>query len=319
MIKRFAPLALILAFAASALPAQEWRGKARIEGTVKSTSGEPIANAKVSLRWTQSGKGGPDVTTGKNGHWAYFGLAGGSWDIDFEAQGYETKKISASFQEVARNEPIDIQLEPVAKAAAGEGSHEELQIAGKKISKDTAAAVEAGNSALVAKNWAQARENYQKALQELPDYAPLYMSIAKTYAGEGNDTEAINWARKAAEKDPNDAGAWKTVAELELSRGNLDAGKEALSHVPADQQTDTSYLNLGILLYNKKQPAAAEEAFGKALQLNASLADAYYYRGLARYSLKKMPETKADLQKYLELEPNGSEAETVKELLKSLP
>jgi tetratricopeptide (TPR) repeat protein len=319
MSKRLAPIAgLILAFAASALPAQEWRGKARIEGTVKSTNGEPIAGAKVSLRWTQSGKGGPDVTSGKNGHWAYFGLAGGNWDIDFEAQGYQPRKITAAFQEGSRNEPIDIQLEPAAPAAAAEGSHEEILVAGRKISKETAAAVDAGNQAMQAKNWAAARENYQKALTELGDYAPLYMNIAKSYAAEGNDEEAVNWARKAAEKDPNNANAWKTVAELELSRGNLDAGKEALSHVPADQQTDTSFLNLGILLYNKKQPAAAEEAFGKALALNADLADAYYYRGLARYQQKKVPEAKADFSKYLELAPNGSEAETVKEILKSL-
>jgi tetratricopeptide (TPR) repeat protein len=319
MSKRLTPIAgLVLILAASALPAQEWRGKARIEGTVKSTTGEPVAGAKISLRWTQSGKGGPDVTSGKNGHWAYFGLAGGNWDIDFEAPGYQPRKITASFQEGARNEPIDIQLEPAAPAAAGEGSHEEIQVAGKKISKETAAAVEAGNQAMMEKNWAAARENYQKAMTELSDYAPLYMNIAKSYAAEGNDAEAINWARKAAEKDPNNGNAWRTVAELELSRGNLDAGKEALSHVPADQQTDTSFLNLGILLYNKKQPAAAEEAFGKALGLNAELADAYYYRGLARYQQKKVPEAKADFNKYLELAPNGSEAETVKEILKSL-
>jgi len=318
MSKRIVPLAAVFVLAASVLSAQEWRGKARIEGTVKSSKGEPIAGAKVSLRWSQSGKGGPDVTSGKNGHWAYFGLAGGNWDIDFEAKGYQTRKITAAFQEGARNEPIDVQLEPEV-AATSEGSHEEIQVAGKKISKETAAAVEAGNAALTAKNWPTARENYQKALTELPDYAPLYMSVAKTYAGEGNDAEAINWARKAAEKDPNDANAWKTVAELELSRGNLDAGKEALSHVPADKQTDTSYLNLGILLYNKKQPAAAEEAFSKALELSPDSVDALYYRGLSRISLKKNAEAKADLKKYLELAPDGSDADTVKELLKSLP
>ena len=316
MSKRIASLfGLAFLVACSALSAQEWRGKARIEGTVKSTKGEPIAGAKVSLRWGQSGKGGPDVTTGKNGHWAYFGLAGGNWDIDFEAPGYETRKITAAFQEGTRNEPIDIQLEPLAQT---EQSHEELQVAGHKISKETAAAIEAGNAAMTAKNWAGARENYQKALQEMPDYAPLYMSIAKTYAGEENAAEAINWARKAAEKDPQDANAWKTIAELELSRGNLEAGKEALAKVPAEKASDTSYLNLGILLYNKKQPAAAEEAFGKALQLSPDLADAFYYRGLSRIQLKKTAEARADLNKYLELAPSGSDADTARELLKSL-
>jgi tetratricopeptide (TPR) repeat protein len=318
MSKRFAPIAVLMLLASSAtLLAQEWRGKARIEGTVKSTKGEPIAGAKVSLRWSQSGKGGPDVTTGKNGHWAYFGLAAGNWDIDFEAPGYQTRKITASFQEAARNQPIDITLEPEAQAAPGEGG-EQVSVGGQKISKETADAIEAANAAMQAKNWAAAREGYQTALKEMPDYAPLYMSIAKTYAGEGNDAEAINWARKAAEKNPQDGTVWKTIAELELSRGNLDAGREALSKVPADQVTDTSYLNLGILLYNKKQNEAAEEAFGKAIQLSPDNPDAYYYRGLSRMGLKHNADAKADFQKYLELVPDGSEAETVKELLKSL-
>jgi Tfp pilus assembly protein PilF len=309
----------VLLLGTAVLSAQEWRGRGRIEGSVKSTKGQPIPNAKISLRWTQSGKGGTDLTTDKNGKFAYFGLAGGTWDVDFEAPGYQAKQISVPVQELSRNPPIDVQLEPVEppKETAG-ASHEELQVAGQKISKETAAAIEAGNTALTAKDWAAARENYQKALQEMPEYAPLYMSVAKTYAGEENTTEAINWAHKAAEKDPNDGAAWKTIAELELSRGNLDAGREALSKVPAGQASDTSYLNLGILLYNKKQNAAAEESFGKALELTPDLADAYYYRGLARMQLKKNAEAKADLKKYLELAPSGGDADTVKELLKSL-
>ncbi|MGE5278846.1 MAG: tetratricopeptide repeat protein [Acidobacteriota bacterium] len=316
MSKRLASVAgLSLWIAASALFAQEWRGRARVEGTVKSTKGEPIVGAKVSLRWTESGRGGPDVTTNKSGHWAFFGLVGGNWDVDFDAAGYQPKKITVPLQELARNPPIDVQLEPIEPKPE---SHEEIQVAGHKVSKETAAAIEAGNAAMMARNWAAAREGYQKALPELPDYAPLYMSIAKTYAGEENAAEALNWARKAAEKDPQNADAWKTVAELELSRGNLEAGKEALAKVPADKASDTSYLNLGILLYNKKQNAAAEEAFGKALELSPDLADAFYYRGLARIQLKKTAEAKADLSKYLELAPSGSDAETARELLKSL-
>src|SRR5262249_27018481 len=66
--------------------AQEWRGgKARVEGTVKNATGEPIENAKVSMRWGQSGHGGPDLTTNKKGKFAVFGLSGGPWDVDFTA------------------------------------------------------------------------------------------------------------------------------------------------------------------------------------------------------------------------------------------
>jgi tetratricopeptide (TPR) repeat protein len=75
---------------------------------------------------------------------------------------------------------------------------------------------------------------------------------------------------------------------------------------------------MGILLYNKKKPQEAEAAFNKALGIQPDLADAYYMRGLARLQLKRKAEAKADLQKYLELSPNGSEAKDVREILKAL-
>ena len=309
-------VAAAVAVLSSPLAAQEWRGRARVEGTVKSTKGEAIPGAKVSLRWGKSGHGGPDLTTDKAGHWIYFGLAGGPWDLDFEAQGYQTKKISAEFQEVARNPSVDVQLEPEAGA---QGAHEEFQVGGKKISKEAVAALEAGNAAMQARNWAEARENYLKALAEMPDNVNLLVRIAAAYSGEGNADKAIEYAKKATEVDPQNDAAWRMIAETELSRGNLDAGKEALNKVPVEKITDpTAYLNLGILLYNKKQNEAAEEAFGKAVAVSPDLADAYYYRGLARISLKKNADAKADFKKYLELSPDGPEANDVKELLKSL-
>ena len=314
------PLVLIgLAFLAGAgvAAAQEWRtGRARVEGTVKNEKGEPIAGAKVALRWGKDSHEGPDLTTDKRGRWAFMGLAGGPWNIDFEAPGHLTKQISAQLTEAERNPPIDVQLQPQPKA---EPAHEEFRVAGQKISKETAEAIEKGNVALAAKNYGQAREEYTKALAEVPDSAALSILIAAAYYGEGNSDEAVKYARQVTEKDPQDANAWRMIAEIELQRGNLDAGRAALSKVPEEKIKDAQpYLNIGILLLNKKKPAEAELALNKAIGIQPDLADAYYMRGLARMQLKKQAEAKADLQKYLELAPNGSEAKDVREILKSL-
>ena len=107
-----------------ALPslAQEWRGgRARIDGVVKNEKGEPIAGAKVSLRWGKSGHGGPDLTTDKSGRWSTAGLVGGPWDVDFEAAGYAPKKIQIQLSEGGRNETVSIEMEPqkVQAPAAG--------------------------------------------------------------------------------------------------------------------------------------------------------------------------------------------------------
>jgi tetratricopeptide (TPR) repeat protein len=297
--------------------AQEWRaGRARVEGTVKNEKGEPIAGAKVALRFGKGSHEGPDLTTDKKGHWAFLGLAGGPWNIDFEAAGYLTKQISAQLSEAERNPPIEVQLKPQPKA---EPTHEEFRVGGQKVSKETAEAIEKGNAALAAKNYGQAREEYLKALAEVPDSAPLLMRIAAACYGEGNLDEAVKYARQVTGKDPQDANAWRMIAEIELQRGNLDAGRAALSQVPEEKIKDAQpYLNIGVLLLNKKKPAEAELALNKAIGIQPDLADAYYMRGLARIQLKKQAEAKADLQKYLELAPNGSEAKDVREILKSI-
>jgi tetratricopeptide (TPR) repeat protein len=299
---------------------QEWRGgKARVDGLVKNEKGEPIEGCKVSLRWGKSGRGGPDLKTDKKGRWAIFGLVGGPWDVDFAASGYMSKKISIELAEASRNPSIDVQLEPEVPSQAGPGE-QAIMVAGKKVSKETAEAIEAGNAALNEKNWAGARENYVKALAELPDNGPLIQRIAAAYLAEGNDEEAIRYARMAADKNPEEFAPWRMIAEIELQRGNLDAGLAALEKVPSDKITDPQpYLNIGILLVNKKKPAEAEAAFDKALAVKGDLAEAYYYRGLARLHQRKNAGAKADLQKALELAPDGADAREIKELLKSLP
>ena len=314
-------LAAAAAAAVPSLPAQDWRGgRARVEGTVKNEKGEPIEGGKVSLRWGRSSRGGPDLTTDAKGRFAIFGLQGGPWDVDIEAPGYQTKKISVSLSEAGRNAPIDVQLEPAPKAAAAAPSEPQILVGGRKISKETAGAIEAGNAAMGARNWGAARESYEKALAELPDNAALLERIAATYLAEGKADEALSYAKQATEKDPSDATAWRMVAELELQKGNLEAGQAALEKVPAEKIADPQpYLNVGILLMNRKRPAEAVAAFDRVVAMKPDGADGYYYRGLCRLQLKQNAEAKADLKKALELAPEGPDAKDIRDLLKTLP
>jgi tetratricopeptide (TPR) repeat protein len=109
------------------------------------------------------------------------------------------------------------------------------------------------------------------------------------------------------------------IAELEIERGNAEAGLAALDRVPAEKIIDSGlYLNAAIILYNKKKLSQAESAFDKAIAIEPE-ATAYYYRGLTRYQEKKTADAKADFQKALKLSPDGPDAKDIKDLLKSIP
>ena len=312
-------VALTLALG-SPLAAQEWRGKGRVDGEVRNEKGEPVEGCVVKLRWGRSGHGGPDEKTDKKGKWAIFGLAGGPWDVDFEASGYRPKQIQVSLQETGRNDTIQVVLEAAPQAAPAQGGGTpQILVGGQKISKETADAIEAGNAAMTAQNWAGARENYVQALKELPDNAALLLRVAVAYLGEGNKDEALRYARMAAEKAPAESQPWQIIADLEIERGNAEAGLAALEKVPPEKIVDPAlYLNAGILLYNKKKLTEAIAAFDKAIGVKPD-ATAYYYRGLAELQQKKSAEAKADFRKALELAPDGPDAKDIKDLLKTIP
>jgi len=315
-VKKFG-LILLAVLAASSLSAQDWTGRGRLEGSVKDPDGKPIADATIALRWTD-GKG-PDVKTNEKGHWARMGLNGGAWNVDISAPGFQTRKTTYNVSQAGRNEPINVTLE---KAVQQEAPHEELSVGGKKISKETADAIEKANAAWSAKNWADARANYEKVLVDLPDNQGILEHLELACYNAKQYDDALNYAKKVVAVAPDDTNSWLIIAEIELQKGNLDEGKTAMEKVPDDKITDPGpYLNMGINYYNKNRSAEAEQWFTKAITKapeSPENADAYYYRGLARYSEKHTEDAKADFEKYLQIAPTGANADTVKELLSAM-
>ena len=336
---------------AASLEAQAWRGgNGRLDGTVVDEKGNPVADATVQLRLNGQG---PVLKTDKKGKWAVLGIVGGSWNVDVSAPGFEPKAGTAQVSEVLRAPSMKIVLQPAVKK---ESTGPTISVGGKTISAETAAAIEKGNQAMRAadqmreqwencknapapgKESPQAQEECAKAVEaqrsakfkeaqqaftqvlpELSDNQSILTNLELAYYLDGNFDEAVKYARKIVALDPNDSTSWMMIAKLELERGNFDAGKEALSHIPEEKLTDPMpFLNMGILYYNKKHPSEAEEAFTKAIARRPSLAEAYYYRGLARYQAKNSAGAKADFQKFLELDPNGKDAATVKDILRSI-
>jgi tetratricopeptide (TPR) repeat protein len=302
-------LVLCLVFSSRAA-AQQWAGRARIEGKVTNEKGEPIADAIVKLRYQ---KEGPDVKTGKNGRWAYLGLVGGSWDVDVAAPGYEPFKTTVQLSEINRLPPMDIKLKAEAPRVAPPPE------VPKSVAPDVIPILQKGNELLEAKDYAGARAQYEKALEIVPDNPAILRGIARAQYGENKKDEAIATLKKVLEKEPGDTSTALLLADLQVEQGQLEDGKATLAKVPPDAIKDPGiYINLGVVMLNKKLPQDAWEQFDKAVRMKPDDAESYFYRGLAAYQAKRKAEAKADFTKYLELAPNGEQAKDAKDLLKSI-
>jgi Tfp pilus assembly protein PilF len=310
-LRRIRSVFLALSLLAPALSGQDWRGKGRVDGWVKDGSGQPVANATVEL--TREAGGKTSTKTNKKGYWALMGLIGGAWNVDVSAPGFETRKLSVTISEASRITPIEVQLEKAAAAAPEAG------VATGGAGPEIIAAIQEGNRLLGEKKFAEARAQYEKAAAAVPDNAAIYTGIAQTYHGEGNREKAIETLKKVVELDPADTQTKTLLASILLEAGQLEEGKALLDSLPPGSIQDASvYINLGILFMNKSKPADAQTYLTKAIELDPSQADPYYYRGLAAMQAKKNAEAKADFQKFLQLKPDAPEAKEVREMLQAL-
>ncbi len=340
-------LVLTLACLASTpVLAQDWKGRGRLQGVVTDPEGQPIEGAKVTLTFAQvlEGGGPESLETNKKGRWSFLGLAGGSWQIVIEYDGYVPSEGQVNVTEFGVNPMIEVELRPIPEEMLAEAAATVVM-----------EAVDDGNRLFTEGKWAEARTAYQTALAEIAaeDQPPVLMGVAQTWAQEGNRAQAITTLKQILAIDAAHAEALGLLAQLYYQEGDVqraidtlktaheatpddprlvqllvdllvradreDEAAEYMDKLPEGQTLSAdTVLNLGIDKYNQGELDEALELFNRGVAENPDNPDTYYYRGLTHLGKGKSPEAAADFRKMLELAPEHSLAGEAKQFLEHL-
>lgn len=292
--------------------AQAWKGRGRLQGSVTDPQGKPVDKAKITLvRGEGENAGGPEpIYTNKAGKWSILGLAGGSWTVTIEKEGYLISEGTANVNEFGVVPPINIQLKDIPK-----------EVLEQAKGNQALEAIEKGNQLLTANEFAGARAEYEKALAELEpvNQPPILRGVARTYYQEGKSDQAIQTLKSALEIKPDDPETLKLIVNLLVAAGKEEEANAYMAKLPQGETVDpNSLLNLGIKAYNDKKLDAALDYFERVVKENPNLPDSYYYRGLVYLAQNKIAEAKADFQKLIDIDPNHAKAAEAREFLKSL-
>ena len=194
----------------------------------------------------------------------------------------------------------------------------------------------------------------QAALASLPKPARDLFNQGLESARLGNHTKAIELFRQVISQAPNFELAYNEMGVQHLALGQADKAAEAFAKaVKLAPEAFVAHLNYGIALLNLNKFAEAEEQLRQALQKNAAAPTGHYYVALA---LMKQHEFEAaetefklsitnskdriapahkylggiywhnkqysraadELTKYIELEPNATDAAQIRDTIKSL-
>lgn len=314
-VLNFAAVAVLALLVASAAIAQV-RGKGRLQGTVIDDSGKPVAGAAITIAPADGSTTPIKSKTDAKGRWSALGLTAGQWNIDIEAAGFEPSRGTASVSEIQMVPPIKTTLQKAVVEAEVPAS--EIQTA-PSVPQEAVDAVNAGQAFMEAQKYKEAVAEFEKALVHLPDNTSLQQVLSQAYYKAGDLPKAIAMLEKLTAADASNSQLALLLTNLYLENGQLDQGRALLQSLPAGTITDpTVYVNLGILFLNKNNPTDALTYFGKAVDLDMTRAESYYYRGLAAIQLKQMKEAKADFQKVVELAPDSPEGRDAKQMLADL-
>jgi len=208
-----------------------------------------------------------------------------------------------------------------------------------KKNKELNDAFNTGKEAMVAKNYDAAVQAFDKATQADPSQHVIWGQLAEAYIELGNtktgaDQQAaydkgLEAYNKAIALKPDDAAYHNNYALALVKGKKITEAQAELTKAAELDPTNAGkyYYNLGAVLVNVGQNDAAAEAFKKAIGTDPNYADAHYQFAITQMAKATIDKdgkiqppagTIEELQKYLELKPDGPYAQSAKEMLQTL-
>ena len=311
-----------------------------IKGTCKDETGKPYVGYTVELNSLDTGFK-TNLKTNNRGEYYSMGVAAGSYKITL--LGPDGKVIyflnGVPLQLGKENEyDVDMAKERAAQAKAS-GVTEEQRKEYEKAKKENEK-IKGINGPLAQARQQKKENNFdgavatmEQAVAQDTTHDIVYGTLAEMYLADKKYPEAETAYNKAIEIAPatsKSLASYHSGAALALARqGKADPGMaECAKTAQIDPlQAGECYYNMGATLTNQGKADDANTAFDKAIAADPARAEAYYQKGvnlLSKATVSKdgkmvpVPGTTEALNKYLELSPDGRNAQAAKDLLASL-
>lgn len=300
MRKLLALSVVTAAFAANAFAL----GEARVTGKVLDQAGKPVADAKISVDSLEGKKFHQDFKTNKNGEFAIFLLDGTiryKFTYSKEGVGSASKDMKLKLTPEKNEETIVLGEQPTQASV-------QLQSKADPATEAFNAGAELANKG----DNAGAIAKFEEALKANPEFSPAFNALARLYARTGNWAKAVEYGEKALAADGEDVDLNALLAEAYEKTGDKTKAAAFKAKAPKNAR---GLFNDAAKFINSGDTAKAEPLLKQAIEADPKFAQAYYELGMLYASNSKNADAKTYLSKYLELEPNGKDAATAKEML----
>ncbi len=241
---RRSPWIVLAAAAVLAAPvlAQDWKGRARLDGHVTDERGAPLGGATITIESLARAGGPPVLRSDAEGAWVVDGIAAGSWIVEVAAPGYQSQRIGVHLpHESAWLAPLDVQLRirrppaPPAPAQAPPPPHEAegaspVVPAGQDLpdGADLRAALESGRIE-------RAHALLASLGDDVPGDADALVEMGTLFLTAGETADAVALLDRAVARDPA-----HVEARFRRALGRLALGRSAAARADFEMALELS-------------------------------------------------------------------------------
>ena len=329
LISKILPFIAVVALCA---PSYGQFGEGSIYGKVLDREGKPLDGAAIQVEHLSSHQT-DSARTNKTGNYSISGLFQGQYKVFVIVNGravmvkgegagndiYVGPGLDATVNFDLRTAPATPPPTP-ALTTGGSKDGDKANAAAKKAEAEMRSSFSAGVAALKEKNYEEAIKQFKIAAEKDPSQSGIFQNLGLALANLKKFDEAAAAYRKAIELKPDDAGLYAELASALEDAGKLDEATAPLQEAAKLNPSAGAqgYYNLGVVLTNRGKSKEAVEAFNKAIALDANYVKPYYQLGIAYFgSPNTIPQAVSALEKFLQLNPTGPDAETAKQLIEA--
>ena len=285
----------------------------RVKGLITDSSGAPIGDAAVTITTPSLTTYKTEVKSDAKGNWGtIMPDCTMPYHFKFDKEGYVSYEADKKIP-IGDIGTVDAKLTSKTEAQA----RAQAAAAPKMSSSDKAVlSFNSGVEALQAGDKAAAETKFLEAVKTNPDLPAGWQALAQLSYEKKDWAKVIEYGQKATDLDPSLTDLYQMMGSAATQAGDkAKAAEFAKAYAEANPDSPEILYNKAVEFYNKGKMKDAEAALDKAVAAKPDFANAHYLLGMACFNQNKKPQAKEHFEKYLELDPNGKEAGTVKELL----
>ena len=289
-------------------------GEARITGKVLDTAGNPIADATIDVNAAEAKNWHQAFKTNKKGEYSVFVLDGTiHYKFRVAKDGYVPYEETMKLKLIPEKNEREFKL---SKAGEGQPAEGGQQIQTQQAKADPAVTAYNDGAALANQgDDAGAIAKFEEAVKLNDQLGAGYSALTKLYAKSKNWSKSIENGEKALAIDPDQSDLNAILADAYDASGNKAKSAEYRKKAPANP---VSLFNDAAKAINAGKDAEAEPLLKQAIAADPTFAKAYYELGMVYARTSRNADAKANLEKYISLDPDGKDVATAKEMMKYL-